>query len=164
MFPYTVVQEGLPYFHKVVNFFLKSEVIFSIGIHFFISERRLVIGRGESDFHVNATHFLAVARAISVNLILKLFLKFTFVKLPRRHISGSSGTGTSIIKSRVSQTSCQKACHLVHCQVECKKVPSVFPHLKHISDISRLYLQWGIKVFSQPPIVQVLPLKKTRGL
>ncbi len=27
---------------------------------------------------------------------------------------------------------------------------------------SLLYLQWGKKVFSQPPIVQVLPLKKMR--
>ncbi len=25
-----------------------------------------------------------------------------------------------------------------------------------------LYIQWGKKVFSQPPIVQVLPLKKMR--
>ena len=29
---------------------------------------------------------------------------------------------------------------------------------------SHLYIQWGKKVFSQPPIVQVLPLKKMRGL
>ena len=27
-----------------------------------------------------------------------------------------------------------------------------------------MYVQWGKKVFSQPPIVQVLPLKKMRGL
>jgi hypothetical protein len=30
--------------------------------------------------------------------------------------------------------------------------------------IVNLYIQWGKKVFSQPPIVQVLPLKKMRGL
>ncbi len=28
--------------------------------------------------------------------------------------------------------------------------------------IKYIYLQWGKKVFSQPPIVQVLPLKKMR--
>ena len=39
----------------------------------------------------------------------------------------------------------------------------------HLSSISSLranglntYVQWGKKVFSQPPIVQVLPLKKMR--
>ncbi len=29
-------------------------------------------------------------------------------------------------------------------------------------NVIELYLQWGKKVFSQPPIVQVLPLKKMR--
>jgi hypothetical protein len=29
---------------------------------------------------------------------------------------------------------------------------------------SQIHIQWGKKVFSQPPIVQVLPLKKMRGL
>ncbi len=33
-------------------------------------------------------------------------------------------------------------------------------HLKCI--IAEIYIQWGKKVFSQPPIVQVLPLKKMR--
>jgi protocadherin-15 len=28
----------------------------------------------------------------------------------------------------------------------------------------RVHIQWGKKVFSQPPIVQILPLKKMRGL
>ncbi len=31
-----------------------------------------------------------------------------------------------------------------------------------LQDVSSHYLQWGKKVFSQPPIVQVLPLKKMR--
>ncbi len=35
---------------------------------------------------------------------------------------------------------------------------------KAIYSFSRhMYIQWGKKVFSQPPIVQVLPLKKMRG-
>ncbi len=33
-----------------------------------------------------------------------------------------------------------------------------FPSLLYIY----IYIQWGKKVFSQPPIVQVLPLKKMR--
>jgi hypothetical protein len=32
------------------------------------------------------------------------------------------------------------------------------------STMSEIYVQWGKKVFSQPPIVQVLPLKMMRGL
>ena len=42
------------------------------------------------------------------------------------------------------------------------------PSPKHYSSSNKLYswhyIQWGKKVFSQPPIVQVLPLKKMRGL
>jgi hypothetical protein len=39
------------------------------------------------------TFFLQRQRAISVHFTLKLFLKFTFGKLPRMHISGSSRKG-----------------------------------------------------------------------
>uniref|UniRef100_A0A8C7IZR6 Integrator complex subunit 9 n=1 Tax=Oncorhynchus kisutch TaxID=8019 RepID=A0A8C7IZR6_ONCKI len=38
-------------------------------------------------------------------------------------------------------------------------LPDVGPVATHLSD-----LQWGKKIFTQPPIVQVLPLKKMRGL
>jgi len=38
---------------------------------------------------------------------------------------------------------------------------NVYGLLSRISDIFK-YIQWGKKVFSQPPIVQVLPLKKMR--
>ncbi len=31
-----------------------------------------------------------------------------------------------------------------------------------LTALNILYIQWGKKVFSQPPIVQVLPLKKMR--
>ncbi len=31
-----------------------------------------------------------------------------------------------------------------------------------VGNTNLLYIQWGKKVFSQPPIVQVLPLKKMR--
>ncbi len=32
----------------------------------------------------------------------------------------------------------------------------------HLTKKKYIYIQWGKKVFSQPPIVQVLPLKKMR--
>ncbi len=35
-------------------------------------------------------------------------------------------------------------------------------HLLHKKKIIYIYIQWGKKVFSQPPIVQVLPIKKMR--
>ncbi len=35
-------------------------------------------------------------------------------------------------------------------------------HWSIIKKIFNIYIQWGKKVFSQPPIVQVLPLKKMR--
>ncbi len=37
-------------------------------------------------------------------------------------------------------------------------------HILGVCDIEKkqIHIQWGKKVFSQPPIVQVLPLKKTR--
>ncbi len=36
------------------------------------------------------------------------------------------------------------------------------PFLSNIYIYIYIYIQWGKKVFSQPPIVQVLPLKKMR--
>ncbi len=48
---------------------------------------------------------------------------------------------------------------------ECKRI--VYPEMKIMiyspsSHHIYIYIQWGKKVFSQPPIVQVLPLKKMR--
>ncbi len=34
--------------------------------------------------------------------------------------------------------------------------------IKFLRNPASLYIQWGKQVFSQPPIVQVLPLKKMR--
>ncbi len=45
-----------------------------------------------------------------------------------------------------------------------KDIPNYQLHIIHRMGTSTLCtLQWGKKVFSQPPIVQVLPLKKMRG-
>ncbi|XP_071021314.1 GRIP1-associated protein 1-like isoform X3 [Oncorhynchus clarkii lewisi] len=43
-------------------------------------------------------------------------------------------------------------------------VELVFPSFRCDTCFSLTGIQWGKKVFSQPPIVQVLPLKKMRGL
>ena len=46
-----------------------------------------------------------------------------------------------------------------------EKFVSASLHLNNVTVIYFLsYVQWGKKVFSQPPIVQVLPLKNMRGL
>ncbi len=45
-----------------------------------------------------------------------------------------------------------------------KDIPNYQLHIIHRMGTSTLCtLQWGKKVFSQPPIVQVLPVKKMRG-
>ena len=86
-------------FTKQFNLFLKAQVIFSIGIHLFITESHFV--KEGNLISMSMQHiFLQGQRRFSVNLMLKLFLKFTFVKLPRRHIPGSSGKETSIIKGQ----------------------------------------------------------------
>ncbi len=48
------------------------------------------------------------------------------------------------------------------CDTEINNIKKTLQIYTHTHYIHCIYIQWGKKVFSQPPIVQVLPLKKMR--
>ena len=51
--------------------------------------------------------------------------------------------------------------HFTHCVVKRGEAEN---RMRRTIEGEDRQIQWGKKVFSQPPIVQVLPLKKMRGL
>ena len=130
--------KGCQILKKVSYLFLMTYVIFSKGKHVITSDIHFDRERGESDFQVNAMHFLETVKAMSINF-LELCVKFKFVVFPKRQSPGSNGIGVSMILVSVSHISYQNVVTLVHCHVQCNLIPSAIPDLNHTFEIEGLY-------------------------
>ena len=120
--------KGCQILKKVSYLFLMTYVLFSRGKHVIISDNYFDMERVESDFQVNAMHFLETVKAMSINF-LELWVKFKFVAFPKIQSPGSNGICVSMILDSVSHISYQNVVTLAHCHVQ-YMVPSAIPHLK----------------------------------
>lgn len=75
---------------RMFHIYFSLHVIFSKGRQVIISDSNFDIDREESDFQVNAMHFLETVKAKSTSFP-ELHPNFKFVAFPKRHSCGVRG-------------------------------------------------------------------------